>query len=185
MRWDQLFADLEAQSDALAVRERAGEVDELARAELSRVAMVDRLLPSVGTTVAVRTAGDVRVLGVVARVGPTWLLVDEGSGREAVIALAHVLTVSGLGRLSAAPDARSRVGSRLGLASVLRAVARDRSGVRLHLSDGSAVEGTVDRVGADHLEVAAHGIGELRRRTEVREVNVVPFTALSVLRRQV
>ena len=47
MRWEQLFADLEAQSEALAVRERAGEVDELARAELSRVALVDRLSPSV------------------------------------------------------------------------------------------------------------------------------------------
>lgn len=184
MRWDQLFADLEAQSAALAVRQRAAEVDELAHAELSRVMMVDRLLPSLGTMLTVRTAGDVRVLGLVGRVGPTWLLVDEGHGREAVIALAQVLTVSGLGRLSSAPGAVSPVESRLGLASVLRAVARDRSGVRLHLRDGSAVEGTLDRVGADYLEIAAHGMGELRRRGQVREVDVVPFAALSVLRRQ-
>ena len=43
--------------------------------------------------------------------------------------------------------------ARLGLGSALRALARDRARVTVHLVDGSAVAGTIDRVGADFLEV--------------------------------
>lgn len=185
MRWDQLFADLEAQAYAASTRERAAQVDERARAELARVTMADRLVPSVGTVLTVHCDGDVRVVGTVARVGRDWLLLDEGSGREAVLNLASVLTVAGLGRAAAAAGTTSAVESRLALRSVLRAVARDRSSVRVHLVDASTIEGTIDRVGADFIELAAHGVGELRRRAEVRDVNLVANSALSAVRRQV
>jgi len=66
----------------------------------------------------------------------------------------------------------------------LRGIARDRSAVRLLLRDGSALAGTVDRVGADFVELAAHPAGELRRRVEVRDVLVVPTAALAVVRRE-
>lgn len=48
MRWDDLFADLEAQAEALATAERAAEVDELVRLETSRLRLADRLRPAVG-----------------------------------------------------------------------------------------------------------------------------------------
>jgi hypothetical protein len=146
--------------------------------------MVDRLQPSVGTVLTIRAAGNVSVSGLVGRVGPDWMLIEEGANREAVVALPAILVISGLGRWSAAPEGNSQVQRRLGLRSALRAIARDRSAVRLHLIDGSTVEGTLDRVGADYVEVAAHAVGELRRRRDVRDVHVVPLAALSVLRRQ-
>ena len=48
VRWDELFADLEAQADALAVAERAGEVDERMRIELGGLALGDRLRAAIG-----------------------------------------------------------------------------------------------------------------------------------------
>jgi len=49
--------------------------------------------------------------------------------------------------------------------------------------DGTAIDGTIDRLGADFVEVAQHAAGELRRRDQVREVALVPLSALAVVRR--
>ena len=37
------------------------------------------------------------------------------------------------------------------------------------------VDATIDRVGADFVEVATHAAGEVRRRDEVREVELIPL----------
>jgi hypothetical protein len=50
------------------------------------------------------------------------------------------------------------------------------------LVDGGAVTGTVDRVGADFVEVAEHGPGEPRRQREVSGVRAVAFAAIAVVR---
>jgi hypothetical protein len=68
---------------------------------------------------------------------------------------------------------------------VLRGIARDRSTVRLMLVDGSTVDATIDRVGADFLEVATHSAGEPRRRQDVRDIELIPITALATVRRSV
>jgi hypothetical protein len=44
------------------------------------------------------------------------------------------------------------------------------------------VSGTLDRVGADVVEVSEHGPGEARRRGEVGSVRTVPFSALALVR---
>jgi hypothetical protein len=183
MRWDGLFADLEAQAEALDIAERAAEVEERARAEFGRIRLLDRLRPAVGQPVQVRCAGGAAVVGSLARVGPDWLLVSEGPDREAVIVAAAVLRVSGLGRLSGTPDSESVVESRLGLRHALRGIARDRSGVRIALQDGTIVDGTIDRLGVDFIEVAEHAAGEPRRRGDVRDMLVVPLGALTVVQR--
>jgi hypothetical protein len=183
MRWDQLFADLEAQADALDLLERGGEIDERARIELSRVALFDRLRPGVGQVVRVRCPAGVTVGGRLVRVGAQWLLVDEAGGRQALVVASAIMVVSGLGRLAASPGSQGVVESRLGLAHALRGIARDRSPVRLELVDGTSLDGTIDRVGADFVELAAHAAGEARRRAEVRELVVVATAALAVVRR--
>jgi hypothetical protein len=94
------------------------------------------------------------------------------------------MSVTGAGRRSAAPGSMDRVESRLKLTHALRGIARDRSTVRIDLIDGSSLDGTVDRVGADYLELALHGAGEPRRRTEVRDLAVVALSAIAVVRRQ-
>jgi hypothetical protein len=181
-RWDDLFDDLQAQAEALAAAGRAGEVAERTRAELSRLTLVDRLRTAVGHQVRLRCAGDVSPSGVLERVGAEWALLDTGGGREALVAMTAVLAVNGVGRLAAAPDA-GVVESRLGLRSALRAVARDRSVLRVSLRDGTTLDGTVDRVGADFVELAVHPAGELRRRGEVREVSLIPTAALVCVER--
>jgi hypothetical protein len=55
--------------------------------------------------------------------------------------------------------------------------------VRLLLRDGATVEATIDRVGADFVEGASHAPGEARRRQDVREVELVPLSALVAVRR--
>jgi hypothetical protein len=77
----------------------------------------------------------------------------------------------------------SQLDSRLGIGQVLRTVARDRSVLRIYLSDTTVLDGTLDRVAKDFVEIAAHPAGEVRRRADVREVLIVPIGALGVLRR--
>jgi hypothetical protein len=61
-------------------------------------------------------------------------------------------------------------------------LARDRAGVSVVLRDASTLSGTLDRVGADHVDVAEHAPGEARRAAAVRQVRVVPLMALALLR---
>jgi hypothetical protein len=183
VRWDDLFADLDAQADALEVTERAAEIGERTRIEVAAIGLRERLRAAIGMPIRVQVAGGLALAGTVQRAGSDWLLLDEGSGREAVIVLTGVRSVQGLGRLSATPGSGGPVLAKLTLRTALRGIARDRSGVRLHMVDGDALDATIDRVGADFVEIARHAVGEARRRSEVRDVLLVPFTALAAVRR--
>jgi len=61
---------------------------------------------------------------------------------------------------------------------------RDRSTVQVRLTDGRTVAGTLDRVGADFVELGEHPAGELRRAAEVRDLLVLPIQAIVLVRRQ-
>jgi hypothetical protein len=183
MRWDALFADLEAQAAAQARAERAAEVEERTRAEVGALAISDRLRGALGQPLRFHVAGAVTVAGALRHVGADWVLVDEGAGREVLLANGALLRVSGLTRHSAAGGAPGVVEARMSLRHALRAVARDRSGVRVHLRDSTVLSATIDRVGADFLEVALHASGEPRRRGDVREVALVALTAVAAVRR--
>jgi hypothetical protein len=183
MRWDHLFADLEGQADALATLARAGEVEERTRYEVGQLGFVDRIRLAVGLPVRLRCRGGLLATGTVVRVGAGWLLLDEGAGRECLVALPAILSVSGLSRLSGVPGSAGVVASRLGLRHALREVARDRSPATIHLTDGAVVEGTIDRIGADFVDVAVHAAGEPRRNVDVRGIVVVPIDALSAIHR--
>jgi hypothetical protein len=183
MRWDWLFADLEAQASQRERDERGAEVDERARAEAGRLHLVDRLRAGVGSPLRIECAGGLSARGTLERIGSEWLLLsDEGAG-ELLLALDAVLAVAGLGRLSADPDSGGVVGSRLGLRSALRALVRDRATVRVVSRHGAVFEGTLDRVGADFVELATHPAGELRRRGEVRDVLVLALADVAAVRR--
>lgn len=181
MRWDALFADLEAQLDA-ADDDLAAMHAERVRAEVAGVELRDRLRAALGQRVVLRLTGGGGVDGVLRAAGPDWLLVEEAAG-EALVPLAAVVLLDGLTRSLAAPA--GAVEGRLGLASALRGVARDRSAVRIWLGagDGGVLTGTVDRVGADHLDLARHAVDEARRPGAVRGVVTVPLRALACLRR--
>lgn len=183
MRWDELFADLAAQLEAQRIAERSAEIDDRTRYEFGQLTLVDRLRSAVGGQVRLRCAGGFSMAGRLDRVHPDWLLLTEPAGREALVTAAAVRSVGGLGPWSAAAGAQSQVEARLGLRYALRTIARDRSAVRIHLRDGAALDGTLDRVGADFVELAEHPAGEFRRRAEVTAFVTVAVPAIVAVRR--
>ncbi|HLY33671.1 MAG TPA: hypothetical protein VKQ07_03995 [Jatrophihabitantaceae bacterium] len=183
MRWEALFADLTAQAEALERIERDVDVADRTRIETGSVALRDRLAATVGRPVRLRCAGGVVVAGRLAQVGTDWLLMDEGSAREALVPLAALLVAGGVRRRTLDALPAGSVASRLGVRHVLRGIARDRSAALLHLVDGTTISGTIDRVGADFVEVAVHAAGEARRRADVVDVAVVAVGALAAVRR--
>jgi hypothetical protein len=183
VRWAQLFADLDAQFDAVEAAELAAEVTDRTRRELALLRLVDRLGPSIGGSVTVRLLGAGAIEGQLTGLGVDWLLLAEPAGREALVATSSLLSVSGLTAHTATPDSQGVLFGRLNLPYALRGVARDRSAVALTLVDGSTAAGTVDRVGADFLELAEHPPGEARRRDAVRDVRTFPLAAVALVRR--
>lgn len=183
MRWRDLFQDLAAQLDAAQVAQMLGEVAERTRIEQGRTAMADRLGAATGAALAVAVPGHGAVHGTVAEVGVDWLLLAEPAGREALLPLAAVLSVAGLPRGVVRTDPADRVARALDVRWALRGLARDRSAVLVGLRDGSSLAGTLDRVGADYVELAEHPAGESRRVAAVRSVRLVPVAALAVVRR--
>ena len=183
VRWDSLFADLDAQAAALAVAERAAEIDERTRIETGTIALAERLTQAVGLPLTVRLPG-MLLRGSVERVGPDWLLLAEDGGGEIVVALRHLLAVRGAPRFAAGSRSDGVVADRLTMRHALRGIARDRSPVRVLVVDGSLADGTVDRIGGDYVELAAHAAGELRRSGEVRELELIPLRAVVAVRRR-
>ena len=180
MRFRRLFEDLEAQLDAASEAELTAEVAERSRREAALVHLRDRVAGALGARVTVHLPQSPPVHGLLVDSGSDWLLLEEQGGGEALVATAALLGITGLGA-AAAPD-ESAVGRRLDLRWALRGLARSRTAVRLVLVDGSVPAGTLDRVGADHVDLAEHGRDELRRAAAVRQVRLVPLTALAAVR---
>jgi hypothetical protein len=107
-------------------------------------------------------------------------LITEPTGAELLIPQAAVAAVGGAGTLSEATV--SVVEARLDLASAVRGIARRRAAVRVRLLDGTELVGTVDRVGADALDLAMHPAGEPRRSGAVRQVVIVPLASVASVR---
>jgi hypothetical protein len=64
----------------------------------------------------------------------------------------------------------------------LRAIARDRTPVAVLLRDATTVAGTLDRVGADYIDVAEHAPQEPRRSGAVVRARTIPFAAVAAVR---
>ncbi|WP_350278395.1 hypothetical protein [Kribbella sp. HUAS MG21] len=183
MRWDALFADLESQFDALQDSDLYGEVADRIRAEVGKITVLDRLRGAVNTVVRVELNEAEPVRGLLTRVGKDCLLLETERYEEWLIPATALVAVHRLG-----PWAEPAVGAvegKLGLAHLLRGIARDRSPVTLFCSGGGGpVSGTIDRVGADFVELAEHPLDAPRRRTEVYNVRLVPTQSLRALRRR-
>lgn len=177
MRWDALFDDLEAQLAAQEALDRASEIAEGLRAERGRIDLAQRLLAHQGRRLMVHL-GSGQLDGVLADVAPGWLVIGA-EGAHYLVPLAAVGWIEGLGRDAAAPPGRVLRG--LGLGHALRALARDRAPVMVQLRT-AALHGTIDRVGADHVDLALHEPGQWRRAGSVRSVASVPFAGMDWVR---
>ena len=161
-RWEGLFADLAAQAEAEERAELDAEVRDRTRREGGLAAHRGpapgrrRLHPRRARPRRRRVSG--RLLDA----GPDWLLLEEAGARDALVPL-------GAGPGGAAGSARA---AELGTGRARRparpALGPARAGPRpaplqVLLRDGAALTGTLDRVGADHVELAEHDAGEARR----------------------
>lgn len=160
------FADLELEAEGLHLDQRATDAADLGTAEYAGVTLVGRLLGSVGVDVVLRLHGGLAVSGRLARATEGFVIVDGAA--TWLVPAGAVVTCTGLSGHSVPEEART-VLARLSLASALRRLADERAGCRVHLRDGSHVEGSVLRVGADFVELAG-------ARTEV-----VPLPAIAAV----
>ena len=182
MRWQQLFADLQAQFDEEEAAAERAESASRARAEIGAVTLSQRLGGALGLPLSLRCRGAGQVAGVLVDVGVDWLLLEDERGRSTLVAADAVLSVAGLARLTAAPEDAGVVRGRLDLRRALRGLARDRSTVQVVLDDGAVLTGTLDRVGADHVELAEHPVDLPRRAAAVRGVSAVAVVAIAAVR---
>ena len=198
MRWDRLFADLEALFDELTNAEAAAELADRERVAIGAVWATQRLSGSIGQPIRVRLAGGSVIGGMLNAVGPDWLLVAEGQRRDCLVAVNSVTAVEGL--IASTGRELGGLALRLDLRRALRGLARDRSPVAVAVtgwSGGTAgsgadsaygtagsgeITGTIDRVGADFIEIAVHAAWEPRRAGTVRSVALVPLTAVALVR---
>ena len=190
MRWDQLFDDLESQLDQEQRDEERALALEEERLRLGRITLRDRLV-AMGRAEGDDSVGSIRIELRGARMldvrplafGRDWMSAavhTAGSGGGQCIvpleAIEAVLPTAGqLERsLEPSPASSARLAERIGLPFVLRDLCRRRTPVHLTTDDGR-VHGTLDRVARDHLDLAVHEPGTLRRDSEVRGIRIVPL----------
>ena len=182
MRWQELFADLEAQARSLERLEQEAEVAERTRGELAQLTLLRRLHAQLGGELSLWVDGVGAVAGRLDRVGSNWLLLSNLD--EVLVPTAALMKLMDLPLQATSPDGIGKVTPRLPLGFVLRAVATDRSVVTVRLRDGATLVGTPHRVGADFLDLAVHDPAEPPRRDLVRGRVTVPFEALAVVVRR-
>jgi len=193
VRWDRFFDDLEDQLASEWEAERAALDTEAERLRLSRVQLVERLtlLASRESTPAVASfdfADGTTLRAQVTGVGADWAALVPAEGPSgAVIAPLQALVSIGMPhadllRTARPAPARSALADRLTFGFVLRDLVRRRAGVAVHLVTGRALAGTIDRAGADHLDLALHEPGTPRRADAVTGYRVVPFSSIAWIR---
>lgn len=194
VRWDRFFDDLELQLASEWEAERAALDTEAERLRLSRVRLAERLalLEARGAAAPAVASFDLAdgttLRASVAAVGADWVALAPADGPGGtVIAPFAALGAMGmpheelLRTVRPAPP-RSPLAERLTFGFVLRDLVRRRAGVGVHLVSGRVLTGTIDRAGADHLDLAMHDRGAPRRADAVSGYRLVPFSAIAWVR---
>lgn len=186
MRWSRLFADFEAQLEQQLAEEVRARAVETTRVEVGRIALADRLRAAGGEPLAVTLRSGAAVRGVLEAVGTDWMIVLEDDHVEHLVPTAQVAAYFQL-PTKVAPEqtaGEELIWSRLTLRNALRALARDRAYVAVSAGAAPEAGGTLDRVGADFVDLAIHAAGEPRRAGTVRTVATIPIAAISLVTRR-
>lgn len=158
MRFERIFEDLEGRFAHHEREEMRAVSEDLARAERAQLSLADRLRGAGGRSLTLHLGSVLRLEGTVEDVGEGWVaLHEESGGRRTVVPLPAIALIEGL-PVRARP-AEESLRSSLGLGSMLRTIARDRSVVRLETTAGG-VMGRLAAVGADAVDVHSLPTGE-------------------------
>nr|WP_208382523.1 hypothetical protein [Microbacterium ulmi] len=188
-----MFDDLEDQLASEWEAERAALDTEAERLRLSRVALREWLEAIAGqaggATPSIELVDGTVLSGHVEGVGADWIALEPSGSRPATL-LVPLSSIASIGMAHAdvlrsarpAATARSPLADRLTLGYVLRDLVRRRAGVALQLATGRLLTGTIDRAGADHLDLALHDPGAPRRASEVTGHRLVAFSAIAFVR---
>lgn len=191
VRWERFFDDLEDQLAAEWEAERAALESEAERLRLARVELRSRLVAlahDAEEPLTLELAGGEALEARIAAVGADWLAAPDSDGgrRLMLVPLAAIRAVQvGHGDLlrCARPVERAdRLAERVTFGLALRDLARRRIGVAVGLGPERSLTGTIDRVGADHLDLALHDAGAPRRAADVRGYRMLPLAAVSWVR---
>ncbi|MFE6995249.1 hypothetical protein ACFVAE_04775 [Microbacterium sp. NPDC057659] len=189
MEWDHLFDDLEGQLASEWEAERAALDAESERLRISKLDLRDRLRALCAqASVIVLDLGDGERLRATARtMGADWVAVTAQDDTRPTLVPLSAITAVGTdhGSLLASLDASAPLTplrARMTLGFMLRDLAQRRIPVALALRDGGLQHGTIDRAGADHLDMALHDAGEPRRSASVQGFRIVPFSSLRWVR---
>lgn len=164
MRWDRLFAELEAGSEDEAVLERELLVPELADEQWAATTWVDLL----DGAVALEISGGLRLEGEVRGVGER-LVRLETTQHDVLVDVGHVVgVVGGRRRERRSPG----IGGRLGWRQAFRSLRDDRDEVEVWRVGHEPVRGVVELAGQDFVQV----------RTPSGRSCCVPFRAVSAVR---
>lgn len=192
VHWDRLFEDLEGQLAAEWESERAVLDAESERLRISRLDMRSRLrvLCAASALATVDLPGGARLRVRLQTLGADWVaaaILDapESPPRRSTcilplpavrgLSVDHGLLLTSLDDEEAAPILRER----MSLGFILRDLARRRVPVSILSTDGRDLHGTIDRAGADHLDLAVHDSGAARTASAVRGFQMIPFHAVT------
>jgi hypothetical protein len=210
VRWDNLFDDLEGQLEQELNAEEVDLRVEEERLRLGRLSLRNRLTSIAGPDARGGARGvapgGAQLLQVVLLAGETitvrptafgrdWLAADliaaaaplaVPAGIQCVLPLAAIAGVilnssQVEASLGAESESAARVVERIGLPFVLRDLCRRRTSLELLTATGT-LSGTIDRVGRDHIDLAVHAPGTLRRPRDVAHVRIVPLAHIHLVR---
>ncbi|MDZ8201618.1 hypothetical protein RZO50_08820 [Microbacterium sp. SSW1-59] len=185
MRWDRFFDDLEDQLASEWEAERAALDTEAERLRLSRVGLRVRLrsLAVQDARIALELADGIRLRATLGGVGADWVsaVPVDGVG-AALIPIEAIVEVAApqadLLRSAQPAEAESPLAARRTFGFAVRDLVRRRVRVAVHLVSGRMLHGTIDRAGADHLDLALHDVGAARRNREVSGYRLVPYRSI-------
>lgn len=181
---------MDSRFDDLVDADMMAELPDRQRSAAAALTVVQRCRGALHADLRVRVRSGRVHAGELVDVGPDWMMLNGAGSGEVLIVLGAVTAIEGL--RSATGTAPSGVGRRFDMRLVLRGIARDRSPVVMgivgvaegQVGSGTDLSGTIDRVGADFVELAQHAVWEPRRAAAVRSVLLVPLAAVDTVRAQ-
>ncbi|WP_430592445.1 hypothetical protein [Humidisolicoccus flavus] len=185
MRWNQLFSDLEQQfDDELDAGPRERRILE-ERSRIAALTLRDRLLRAPRSLDLVLHNGE-RLQLHRRSIGKDWCNgTISGGGPIEAAAIVRLPAIERIlfdesGILDSLNDTRAReigAAGRVSFANVLRDLCRRRSFVDIRGVVNAT--GTIDRVGADHLDLAVHEPGTPRTRRHLQHTAVIRLDSIA------